>query len=137
MTTRELNDLVACMKKECKAEETAVSLLDEMASVEKRLMSSGKPTKDDVALLKGLAKKVAKYRVNAETTRCMAEKCTNEYKALTEKNMKKTAARLKEAAETLERLLGKSHSYNPVAKKASKKPSSQTVKRPSKKGSGS
>ena len=116
---KELEKLVSCMKKKCGAEETAVSILNDMASVEKRLMSSGKATKEDVALLKALAKKVSAYRVNAENTRCMVQKCMDEYTELMEKNMKKTAARMDEAADAIERLLGERPS------RPSKKPSSK------------
>ena len=118
MSTKELESLVSCMKTECNAEETAISILNEMAAVEKRLLSSGKPTKDDVAMLRGLAKKVAGHRVNAENTRCMVNKCMKEYTALTKKNIEKTAAKMKEAADILDMLLAK-----PTAAIGAKKPS--------------
>lgn len=119
----EVKKLVECLKNKCQVEKAAVSLLNEMRVVDERLKARGKPSAEDVAAIRALADRIASHTVNAEDTRCMAMKCMDEYKAKTEKNMKMTAARMREAAKSLEMILG--NAPRPPKKPESKKAKSK------------
>lgn len=97
--------LVECLKKKCEADDTAISLSNEMNKFEKKISHAGKITMDDVEELRALAKRVDEYNINIENTQCMVTKCVEEYIDLMESNLKVTAERMRALAENIKGML--------------------------------
>jgi spore germination cell wall hydrolase CwlJ-like protein len=102
---KETKNLKECMRKNCNVEQSSVTILSEMEAIHKRISASKEVTARDVSEMRKVSKKVADFKMKSENVECMVKKCMAEYAALVESNMKKTAAKLDNAAALMEKYL--------------------------------
>lgn len=90
---KEVDNLVKCLKKNCKESDTVVSLVEEMKALTKTA-----PDKKNIKRLESVIEKMKNHKVSLEAQKCQIENCSKQYVKLQEK-------RLQESAEMLDNTL--------------------------------
>jgi hypothetical protein len=121
-------DLVACVQKHCKMSAKSVEFAKRMKDIAAKI--GQKSIRDTppklIAELKALLVEIKRHKVNPESIKCTAEKCSKEYAKNAEHMLRRSAEQLSNMVEFAERVMKQRQAASASGKATARRPAARS-----------